>query len=111
MTGVQHLALDVERAEEGRHRVADDAVVRRERRGRDRLVPDLAETSVVPADQIVVGLRRRGGGERGEGNGSGGAEHGNAKHGEWLLLGNVGWPATNFAEVLLAGRGDNPDTH
>src|SRR5665213_3009498 len=109
MTTVQHVVLDVERYDEGRHRVADDAVVRRPRRDRNRLVPDLAESGVVPADQAIIGPCRAGGGKRGQGNGGGGAKHGNATHGVMAPVGKYGLILRKlFCESLLSG-GDIPD--
>jgi hypothetical protein len=65
--GVQQVVLDTERIEERRHRCADDVVVRRGRDGRNAVVPDLAETGVVPADQMKIGFRRDSGGKCCEG--------------------------------------------
>src|SRR6202012_5234303 len=92
--GGQHVALDVERVEEGRHGHADDRIIARPRRGRNVLVPDLAEAGIGPADQVKrISLRRRGGGERGDGERSGGANEGNTAHGNGLLIAKMVMPS------------------
>ena len=73
--------LTLKRVEEARHGRADDRLIVRPRRGRNALVPDLAEAGVRPADQMKrIGFRRRGSGKGGHGKHGCGAEQGNAAH-------------------------------
>src|SRR4051812_33962100 len=83
------LLLRIKRGGEGLDRLADYLVVRRppRRLHLEALVPDLADAGVVPADQVIAGLRGadREGRDRDAGRGT---EGGHATHGI-LLSGNV----------------------
>src|ERR1700754_952527 len=74
---------------EGRHRVADGGVVRRPRRGRNALVPNLAEVVAAPLDQMEGGIGRAGHGNDGQADAGGGAKGENTTHDNELLLGKV----------------------
>jgi hypothetical protein len=71
----QQAILESQRVAEGRHFAAyDHGVIPGIRRGRDALVPDLAEAGILPADQMIRGLRRARRGKCGESNAGDGAE-------------------------------------
>src|SRR6186713_794099 len=80
---LQRMVLQHERVEEGRNGRADTGVVGGPRRGRDALVPDLAEAAVLPADQMIAGFGRARGDEGGHGETHGCAQHGHTTH-DWL---------------------------
>src|SRR4029077_16139597 len=71
-----HRFLRGHRLGERRERLADDLVVRRppQRLHRPLIVPDLADAGVVPADQIIAGLRRACDGKGCDGDAGGGTE-------------------------------------
>ncbi|OYU61167.1 MAG: hypothetical protein CFE30_16635 [Bradyrhizobium sp. PARBB1] len=80
---VQESGFVAERGVEGRQLFADDGEVRRPRRGRDALVPDLAEAGVLPADQMIrIGAGGAGRCKHGYGGGHGGTGDRKTTHGK-----------------------------
>src|SRR5689334_19120775 len=77
---LEHAVLDRQHARQTRMRPADIAVVGRPRPRRQAVVPDLADAGAVPADQMKRGLRGTDDDERGQRDGGGGTEGGEATH-------------------------------
>src|ERR1700744_6496000 len=90
---VHQPALDGNRPLEGRLAMGHDGVMRRPRRGREAVVPDLTVTRVGVADHMEGrGLRGACGDESGGGNEGGSSEGTNVMHG-YLLMGCLGFSA------------------
>ncbi len=79
------------------------------RRGGQRVIPDLTETGVVPADHMKSGLRRAGGGKRGETKSGNGAKNGKSTHVEMSPERNVRPVGANILRGSGAGEGVAPN--
>jgi hypothetical protein len=79
--GADQAFLQRQRLDKGRHRLRHDRVVGRPWRGRHALVPDLAKTVALPADQMKRGVGGARGEERGDGEAGRGDQGGKRTHG------------------------------
>src|ERR1700733_1701190 len=101
--------LDRESFDESRQPMCHGGVMNRPRGGRKIVIPDLAETGVMPADHMKSGLRRAGGGERGEAKSGNGAENGKSTHDAISPVANINPVSAIGLRRSGAGWGGAPD--